>query len=256
MSFAASFRTEIIKTKRSATIWLCVLGSGFIPFIFFLTYILQPERNIKKLQIKPWEQHIGQGWQALSAFLLPMFVILICSLVVQIEFKNNSWKQVYASPQSYAEIFFSKFLAIQMMILFLFVLFNLFLILAAVVPNLFYSKYAFLRSSLNWKKLLLLNLRTYVAILGISALQYWISLRFKNFIVPIGIGLACLIASLIMLQWEHIAKIPYAYSMLTMMTAGTKAKYFFQNHEFNSIGYLVFFLALGFLDMKYRKERG
>lgn len=256
MSFAASFRTELIKTKRSATVWLCVLGSGFIPFIFFLTYIIEPGKNSKKLLVKPWETHIGQGWQALSVFLLPMFVILICSLVVQIEFKNNTWKQVYASPQSYANIFFSKFLSIHMMILFLFLLFNLFLILAAVVPNLLYKQYAFLSNSFNWQKLLLLNLRTYVSILGISAIQYWLSLRFKNFIAPIGIGLAFLIASLIMFNWEHIAKVPYAYPLLTLKGGSTGGRFFLLNHELNSIGYFIFFTILAFLDTKYRKERG
>ena len=256
MSFAASFRTEVIKIKRSASVWLCVLGSGFIPFIFFLTYILKPASNIKKLHINPWEQHIGQGWQAFAAFLLPMFIILICSLVVQIEYKNNTWKQVYASPQSYANIFFSKFLAIQLMILLLFALFNLFLLLAAVVPNLFYSKYTFLSSTFKYKEFLLLNMRTYISILAISSLQYWLSLRFKNFIVPVGIGLALLITSLITFTWEHIAKVPYAYPMLTMTGRSTNGKFFLLNHELNSIGYLIFFTTLAFLDMKYRKERG
>src|SRR5437762_11281848 len=127
MSFVISARAELIKTKRSASFWICVLGSGFIPLIFLLTYTLAPEKNYPRLQSFPWGIHLNQGWQAFSHLLLPMFIILICSLIPQIEFKNNTWKQVFASPQSLGNIFFSKFFAFHLMILFLFLIFNLFL---------------------------------------------------------------------------------------------------------------------------------
>lgn len=31
--------------------------------------------------------------------------------------------------------------------------------------------------------------RTFVSVLAISATQFWLSLRFKNFMIPIGVGL-------------------------------------------------------------------
>ncbi|HKZ67721.1 MAG TPA: ABC transporter permease, partial [Chitinophagaceae bacterium] len=118
MSFIISTKAELIKTKRSASFWLSLIGSAVIPLIFFLVYVLEP-KNASRFQVKPWELHFTQGWQAFAAFLLPMFVILICSLIPQIEFKNNTWKQVFASPQSVGNIFFSKYLSIIIMILFL-----------------------------------------------------------------------------------------------------------------------------------------
>jgi hypothetical protein len=258
MSFVISTRAELIKTKRSASFWVCVLGSGFIPLIFLLTYTLAPEKNYPGLQQFPWGKHLNQGWQAFSHLLLPMFIILICSLIPQIEFKNNTWKQVFASPQSLGNIFFSKFFAIHLMILFLFLIFNLFLILSAVVANLIISKYVFLKTPLDWGALLKLNFHTYLAILGISAIQYWLSLRFKNFIASIGIGLAFLITSLIaaLSSWEYAYTLPYAYPILTMRNFSSKAAQSFPNHEIYSILYCLGFLLLAFLDMKYRKERG
>lgn len=255
MNIAASFKTELIKTKRSAALWVVVLGAGFVPFIFFLSYLVKPASNIKRLAKNPWAVHIGELWQAFSVFLLPMFIILICSLVLQIEYKNNTWKQVYASPQSYANIYFSKLSGIITMILLLFILFNLFSIGAAIVPNLFHKGFGFLDASFNWQKFIVLNIRLFISTLGIIALQYWLSMRFKNFIIPIGIGLASLIATLIAMRWEHIFKIPYAHPFLTMQFGEVK-KGFLQNHEWNAIGYFIAFTALGFLDMRYRKERG
>jgi len=256
MSFAISLRVEVIKTKRSAAFWLSVIGAAFVPAIFFLMYFFRPEVFTVQLKNNSWENHFMTGWQALSAFMLPMFVILTCSLISQIEFKNNTWKQVFASPQTLGNIFFSKFLTIQLMILFCFLLFDLCMITCAVVVNLLNKNYQFLHQPLGWAFLLKLSFKTYVSTLGISAIQYWLSLRLKNFIAPIGIGLALLVTALILLRWEHIYKVPYAHPILTLQEIKKKNAPFLTNHEWNSIGYFICFIALAFADMKFRKERG
>ena len=256
MTITASFKTELIKTKRSAALWLVILGAGFVPFIFILSYLIKPDNNIKRLAKNPWAAHIGELWQAFSVFLLPMFIILVCSMIVQLEYKNNTWKQVYASPQSYGSIFFSKLSGIITMILLLFVLFNLFSLGAAIVPDLVYGgKFGFLKTTFNWQKFFVLNIRIFISTLGIIAIQYWLSMRFKNFIVPIGIGLASLISTMIAMNWEHIFKLPFAHPFLTLQFGEVK-KGFLQNHEWNAIGYFIAFVLIGFFDMKYRKERG
>src|SRR5215218_2653874 len=120
MSFVIATRAEVLKTKRTASIWLTVLGAGFIPALFMLVYLLKPEGSLSQLKQAPWNVHFMWGWQALSVFLFPMYIILICSLIPQIEYRNNTWKQVFAAPQSTGTIFLSKFLVIQFMILFFF----------------------------------------------------------------------------------------------------------------------------------------
>lgn len=258
MSFALSTRAELLKTKRTASFWLSVAGAALIPTILFLAYFFKPEGAYKQLQHDPWSVHFMYGWQSLSAFLFPMYVILICSLIPQIEYKNNTWKQVFASPQSYADIFFSKFLTVHMMIIFCFLLFNFFMILGGIVISLVHPKFTFLDHAIDWPKLLKLNLKTYISILGISAIQYWFSLRFKNFIAPVGIGLALLVGSLIAagFEWEHIFKLPFAQPMLTFKYSLFKGRPFLENHELNSIAYFVVFLVIGFLDLRLRKEKG
>ncbi|MGZ8557824.1 MAG: ABC transporter permease [Chitinophagaceae bacterium] len=259
MSFIISAQAELIKTKRSSSFWLSLLGSGVIPLIFFITYVLRSEKNFERMQMHPWETHLLQGWQAFAAFLLPMFVILICSLVPQIEYKNNTWKQVFASPQSIGNIFFSKFVAIVIMILFLFLMFNIFMILAGIIPNLIFSKYTFLDKAIDWATLIKLNFKTFISLLAIISIQYWLGLRFRNFIAPIGIGLALLVTALILMSWDHISKVPYAFPLLTFTSSVSDTKLsgpLLQNHELNSIGYFIFFTIIAFLDMRFRKERG
>jgi len=259
MSLFIATKAELIKTKRSAAFWISFIGSAFIPLIFFLTYVIAPDKNLPRLQIAPWEAHMTQGWQAFSAFLLPMFIILICSLILQLEYKNNAWKQLFTTPQSIGTIFFSKYLSILLMIVFLYVMFNIFMVLAAVVPNLFISKFPFLSTDFDWVGLIKLNVKSMVSILAIVSIQYWLSLRFRNFIVPIAIGLCLLITALILLPWEHISKIPYAYPALSFMNMTSEVNggsAYLKNHELNSLAYFVFFTVVGFLDMRFRKERG
>ncbi|MEO6070196.1 MAG: ABC transporter permease [Chitinophagaceae bacterium] len=265
MSFLISTQSELLKTKRTAAFWLSLIGAAFIPAIFFLVYVFNSKKMILQFKMMPWEQHFGQGWSSLNSFLLPMYIILICAMIPQIEYKNNTWKQVFSSPQSIANIYFSKFLTVHLLILLALLLFNLFMLLAAIVPNFFYKGFPFLHTKIDWAYLLRLNLRSYISLLGISAIQFWLSLRFKSFIGPVGIGLALLIGAIIAtgFGWEHISKIPYAHPVMTLrsMTMERFAKPgathpFLQNHEWNSIGYFIFFTLLGFLDLRFRKEKG
>lgn len=258
MSFVTSLQSEILKTKRTSSFWLSVIGAAFIPLILLLSYLSKPERIIPKLHFAPWPLHFAQGWQPLSSFLLPMYIIIVCALIPQIEFKNNAWKQVFASPQTTSQVYFSKFLTVHFMILFCYLLFNVFMISVALMANAIHDKYEFLHSKIDWLGLLRLNARTYISILGISAIQFWLSLRFKNFIAPIGIGLALLISSLITMGfgWEHVDLLPYAHPMLTLQSIMKGKHPFLENHEWYSIAYFVGFMLLGYLDLKLRKEKG
>lgn len=258
MSFAITTQAELLKTKRTASFWLSIAGAALIPAIFFLAYFFNPEGVYKDLEKDPWTEHFGLGWQILSSFLFPMYVILICTLIPQIEYKNNTWKQVFAAPQSYGNVYFSKFLTIHLMILFCYLLFNFFMIVTGVLISLVNSKFTFLDHAIDWSFLLKLNLKTYISILGITAIQYWLSLRFKNFIAPVGIGLAMLVGSIVAMgfHWKHVYKIPFAHPILTLKYAHMPNRPFLENHEWNSIIYFAVILLIGFVDMRFRKEKG
>ena len=258
MSFIISTKAELIKTKKSASFWLSMIGSAVIPVILFLIYVLMPEKNYAKFEQKPWETHFIQGWQAFSLFLLPMFVILICSLIPQIEFKNNTWKQVFSSPQSTGHIFFSKYLAIIIMVLFLFLMFNTLMLLSGSTADLFYSKYTFLNRQIDWLTVIKVNTKVFISLLAIIAMQYWLGLRFRNFIVPIGIGLGLLITCIMLTPWQHSNKLPYSlpFQAFLSMEKDKADISVFGRQELYSIGYFAFFTIIAFLDLRFRKERG
>lgn len=258
MSLAIAYRSELLKSKRTASFWLAVTGALFIPFIVLMIYLFAAKKSIEMLSMAPWVMHLAMGWQFFNSFLFPMFIILMAALIPQIEYRNNAWKQVWASPQSTADVFAAKFLTVQSMVLLCVVAFNVFLLLVAVIANIVNAKFPFFSHSIDWATMLRLNLRTYISVLGISALQFWVSMRFKSFIAPVGIGLALLIGGQIAtaLHWAHADWVPYAHPLLTLQSVAQNKQLWIVRHEWISLGYAALFLTLGYLDLKYRKERG
>ncbi len=204
---------EFLKTKRTAAIWLLLLAAAFLPAINALVLINRPDVFVPRLRGSPWLILFYMVWKNGSALILPAFVILISSIIVQIEYKNNTWKQVYALPRKYTDIFFSKFVVVNVFVISFFILFTFFTIISGYVVNFFQNNYLFASHPFRFRAMLIVISRVYAGILGVVAIQYWLSMRFKNFIVPLSIGISLLIAGLILTDWEKIIYYPYMYSL-------------------------------------------
>src|SRR5215211_5387036 len=109
MNFALSFQSEWQKKKRSLSSWLVIIGAVFTPTIIFI-YKLTRAKYIAQMNVSPtfWEDLWKSSWESMAIFLLPIGVILASSLITQLEYKNNTWKQLHTTPQSLTTIFFAK----------------------------------------------------------------------------------------------------------------------------------------------------
>lgn len=252
-SFIINTKVELWKCRKTAAYWLTLLAGVFVPGVSWLMLVSKPEHFMQKLKPDAWRIFMNMNWQPAAAFFLPMYVILVTSLVVQIEYRNNTWKQVYASPRSYADVFFSKFLVIHLLILASLLVFNLFMIVSGVAANMVVGGYSFFDTPIPWKEMLTITGKMYGSILAVTAIQYWISLRLKNYIAPVGIGLALLITALMVIEWEKIHFYPYAYTALTFFRNLNKGD---QTHQYYSYIWFVGVLLLAFWDTVKRKERG
>jgi hypothetical protein len=58
------------------------------------------------------------------------------------------------------------------------------------------------------------NVKFFLDCLPILALQYLISLQFKNFLVPVGAGFVIWFSGIGILSWEHSYVFPYIHSTL------------------------------------------
>jgi hypothetical protein len=248
MSLFLSIRSELLKAKRTATLYLCILAAAFIPAIFFLEFCvgtLEPD-TLKN----PWGAFFLGGAQGLSFFILPAYVILSCTLLPQIEYRYNTWKQAMVAPQPKAQLFLSKFLVMHLFILLLLVLFTGLMLITAGLAQLLRPEVLLFSSASDWPKYINTIGYAYVTILGISAVQFWLSMRLKNFIAPIGIGFALWLTTGILMfemKWQHADKLPFSYPILHVYPATELSTTIL---GWSSFGYAILFVVLGFMDFR------
>lgn len=213
--FFQSFRSEWLKTRGSAASWLVIAGGLLIPLILLGARLYQYETlPAENLQPQVWGKIFQRAWQYMGMLLLPMGVILITSLVTQTEFRNNTWKQVHTLPQSLTTIYAAKLAVILVLMLQGFLLFNIGIYLAGAVPAIF-PGVPYPEAGFPLQKFMQVTGRYIIACLPIVAIQFLISLQFRNFLVPIGVGFGVYIASMIALNWKHGHIMPYIYSAYT-----------------------------------------
>ncbi len=254
--FIRSFQSEWLKRKRSAATWLTFIGAFLIPLIFTIARIVDFDELYPSVKSdKFWEILFRQSWQSMAIFMLPFGVILATSLITQLEYKNNTWKQLHTSPQSLTIIFFSKLSVIVAMMAQFFILFNIGIYLSGIIPSIIYRGIPFPEASINWEFWIKSDIKFFISCLPIIALQYMISLQFRNFLVPLGLGIGMFVASMIAMNWKHGYLIPYIFCTLTFVGPGAAVVSPIRIHWI-ALLYFVFFMIVSYVLYINKKEKG
>jgi len=248
-----SFVGEWIKKRRSAASWLTITGGFFIPAIVLISRF-DNFKGLAAANASPqlWEGIYGRCWQFMAFFFLPMGIILASSLITQLEFKNNTWKQLHTTPQSLTTIYFAKLGVIVTMMVQFFILFNIGIYLAAVIPAVF-KGVPYPVEPMPVKAILNINGQYFISSLPIIALQYLISLQFKNFLVPVGAGLAMYVAAMFATGWRFGYILPYSYCALTFLAA---KKTLSVNIQAWALVYFIVFTIAGYILYITKKVKG
>jgi lantibiotic transport system permease protein len=259
MTFINSFQSEWLKKKRSLASWLVVVGAFFTPAIILAARIKR-RGALAQLYASDdfWRNLWNQSWESMEVFLLPIGIILATGLITQIEYRNNTWKQLHATPQKFTTIFLAKFLVILIMLAEVFVLFNLGVYLSAVIPALLFSSVPYPTAPLPWVDFWNANVNFFVDCLPIVALQYLISLQFKNFLVPVGAGFAVWFLGVGLLSWQYSYLFPYNHGAIRfLITTGHFAgRTVTGNIELLALLYFAAFTVAGWFLYVTKKEKG
>jgi hypothetical protein len=222
MTFINSFQSEWLKKKRSLASWLVLAGAVFTPSIILIARI----KNYDKLPALYasddfWQKLWNQSWESMAVILLPMGVILATSLILQLEYKNNTWKQLHTTPQTLTTIFLAKLAVLLTMMAGLFILFNVGIFLSAVIPAMLFKDVSYPLAGVPYANFLNENLKYFVDCLPILALQYLLGLQYKNFLVPVGVGFVVWVLGIGVLSWEYSFIFPYNQCVLDfLMSSG------------------------------------
>lgn len=241
MNFWAGFKSEFLKLKGSLAFWLIIFCGFFTPTIILTVRLLHHNELNKVYMVKNfWESLWLSSWESMAIFIMPMASILATSLIVQMEYKNNTWKQIHAMPIKLSTIFFSKLLVILGILLLLVIIFTLNTIVAGIIPNLFLIDIPLPLPNKPIFYFFQLIKKEYVSILPITAIQFFISLRYPNFLVSIGIGFLAWVAAIASLSWKFNYFLPYSYPMIEYFSFHEKPKINVPNFEIEWLSLIIF----------------
>ncbi len=259
VSFIHSFQSEWLKKKRSLASWIVITGAFFTPVIIIIARLVQHDKlSLIYASDDFWKSLWKSSWESMAIFLLPLGVILFTSLITQIEYKNNTWKQLHTLPLNLTTIFVSKLAVILIMVLQFFIFFNIGIYLSAVVPYLLISGVSYPKPPIPHTFFLKEDALFFIDCLPIISLQYLLSLKYKNFLVSVGIGFILWVGAIASLSWKFGYIIPYTYCMFNylMDSTGGKVAVPVINIHYLAIGYFIVFTIVSYILYITKKEKG
>ena len=250
MEYVRSLESEMLKLKGSIIIWVCIFGGLLLPAVFTSRSIyIQSHINLMN-DSSSWERLFSQNARGFVGFLVPIGVILICTLITQVEYKNNNWKQLHTTPQRYSTIFFAKFTTLILLTISVFLILNIGIILHGILPCIVVDGH-FPKHAIPYKYFMTETLKCFIITLPIIGFQYLLSLHFKNFMIAFGVGLTVYVGSMPGIKIGSIANLsPYSFVL----------QYFDQNiseqQYWMALIYFVLLIALSYVLYLYKGEKG
>ncbi|MEJ7679021.1 MAG: ABC transporter permease [Segetibacter sp.] len=244
MTATKAFSAEILKTKNTATKWLILAGAAFIPLLELAIFLNNPQKVKLNPGENPWDFFLKGTFQFASVFIIPLFVVLATSLIMHIENKSNTWKHILVLPVSKDLIFLSKLLLILCSVIAFYCCFIAFLFLDMGVLKAQLKQFSVSNNVFHWQYLCSLTFQSFISVLAILAIHFWLSLRIKNVIVVVSIGLTGLFIALVLSSpgmWKNVVFFPYALPAL--ISYRLNPLYHYQDVPNNIYG-LIFFMII------------
>lgn len=212
-----SFRSEFYKTRKTMGFWSAVLLPLLICLLLFAGFFNNSDHLAKMPGILLWLQFAGAILGVMGSLLLPMLIVFIGYSVNSIEHKADTWKSLFSLPIPKWSVYSAKYayaFSLVLLCLALFVLFTLGFgnLLSVLKPALKFNEY-------HMESILVqVYLKLLLSSLGILSIQFLLSLLFRDFLKPMGIGFIATIAGVIMASadWKYAYLFPYSHPMLTV----------------------------------------
>jgi len=253
-TFLINYRVELVKLKNSFAIWLVILGAAFIPFFFFLNHIYEWKDYLPKRGENPWNEYFRKAFNGVHFTFLPLLIVLLITLLLNIEHKSNTWKHILTLPVSKATIFFSKYLVLLTLMFLFYVLLITFLLSGGIFLSLWKTEFNFLKYSPSYfhgsihSDIATFIIRSFISTFAIVSIHFWLSFRLKNLFPNILIGLAGVVVavSIYIPHWPSIIYWPYAFPVLMCnFIPGTNL---LSNFHLNSLIYFLVLFVLSYHD--------
>jgi hypothetical protein len=256
--FLQSYSTEVIKVKNSFAFWLTILCAVIIPTGLLLAFSYEWKLLIPHPGENPWDDYLTRAFNG-CAFTAPLFVLLLTGLILNIEHTSQGWKHIFTLPVSRGRIFLNKLILLLTIIAGFYIIYFFLIIMVGYFLGSYRNQLKFLDYSPDWKYLFAFMIRSFVSILGMTAIQFWLSFRKKNLIVSFGIGLLCFMTAISLtmprIVWDNVIYYPYAASLLMINHYEKHSQYFFETYHLASIAWFIFFSLFAYWDFTTKFEK-
>jgi len=251
--FWPSFLTEIIKIKNSFAKWLILLGAFIMPAFVAFVALNKWKLLVKEIHDNPWALFSEMSWKGMAFFYSVFFIVLLVCLYFNIEYKNNTWKHVFTLPIKKGQLYINKLLAVVVFVVCYYILFVPFWIIIGYLLGAIRPQLQLITHMPDLELLFSNCFHSVISSLSIIAIHIWLSIRFKNMIIPIGFAVFCSIVMVALFQGssEEVRYFPYAYHYLSISTP----PFFHESkwgplpqHEWYSLGFFFVFTMLGYWD--------
>jgi hypothetical protein len=215
--FILSFRSEFYKSRKTAGFWSAVILPLLLCLLIFAGFYSRSDKMVMEPGMMLWVQFSGAILGVMGSLLLPMLIVFIGYSVNSIEHKADTWKTLFSLPISKFAVYSAKYfyaLFLVFLCLTLFVLFTVSFgnLLGMIKPELKFRDYDMsgVLSQLYFK--------LFLSSLGILSIQFLLSLLFRDFLKPMGIGFVATITGVILVinQWKYDYLFPYSHPMLAL----------------------------------------
>lgn len=198
IDFVRASRAEARKLRRTLALWAAVL----VPLlVIVMTTALNLLREVGPRvtggPTAPWDSLMLNLVLFLWCLLgLPLFVALETALLAGLEHRENTWKHLFALAIPRWSIYAAK-LAIGILLLCLSsVVLALGIALEGLTLNVLRPDQG-LALPVPWNDIVVRALSLTLAALLVLAIQTWVALRWRSFVVSVGLGIAGTIAALV-----------------------------------------------------------
>jgi len=245
-------QAEFIKLKYPPILWLCASILFAVLGIVFAAHIIDINTTAA-LGINPWGRIGMAGRGVFVVFMLIPFIALLVSAAVFVEQQSNAWKYQYTIPKRRSVPFYAKLIALLLCIALTMFALCIGLLLSGYVLDYFLPELGFSYHSPPILDFLKTLWHAYLAAMGVLGIQYFLSYRFKGFLIPSTLGIIGFIVGFILSTMNSplALYVPYCYpdivqdyAMFVTDKAGMVDYGWINNVEIYSLCCFAFFVLL------------
>ncbi|NMM62996.1 ABC transporter permease subunit [Clostridium sp. P21] len=237
------FRVELLKLRHSKILNIVIFLPLFFVILGFTNFLRYRQLFTEKGQ-NVWSQVYTQSSMFYGLFIIALFITIIIAILVRIENADDNFKRILTLPIKRSDLYIAKLFVACGIVALNLILLMLLIISAGVIiaPS---------NQSMPIE-LIYTPILCIIASLPVIGVQYYLSMKFKNIAVPLGVGLAFSIPSILINNTKYWMLFPWTYPGRVLLNAGSMSFYCPMYMYIISIVVFIVFTIVGLYEFNNR----